>query len=349
MKRIIYLILFNLSATLIIVSTTFSGCTKEGPMGPAGADGSDGENGQDANITCGVCHDNSSDIAAATLQWGSSVHATGGNFERNGTTCAHCHTTEGFKEAIANGTRGTAAPISNPTPPGCRACHKIHTNYDESDFDLLTTADVTLDIAGSTTVSFGEGNLCANCHQPRVPDPKPTMGGSNNHTVSSPYWGPHYGSQAVIMGGAGAYEVGTGYPEPTNGHHGANCVDCHMGEAYGDQAGGHTMKMSYQYHGQATPNLASCESCHSSIESFDHLGVQTEIEGLLADLENELLNQSMIDGSGHIAPSFGTFTDNQLGVVMNYIILEHDGSKGIHNYAYTKKLLENSIAEAQSW
>lgn len=343
MKKIIYLIMFNFSALLIVMSATFSGCTKEGPMGPAG------EDGQDADASCAICHDNSSDIAAATMQWGSSVHATGGNFERNGTECAHCHTTEGFKEAIANGTRSTAEPISNPTPPGCRACHNIHVNYDETDFNLLTTADVTLDVAASATTSFGDGNLCANCHQPRVPDPMPTVDGGATHSVSSPYWGPHYGSQAVIMGSDGAFEIGSGYPEPSSGHHGANCIDCHMAEAYGTQAGGHTMKMSYLYHGGDVPNLAGCEECHSSIESFDHMGVQTEIESLMTDLNDILFNAGLIDDSGHINPGYGDFTDNQLGVVMNYIILEHDGSHGIHNYAYTKKLLENSIAEAQSW
>ena len=90
--------------------------------------------------SCGACHNVSTDILAMKIQYEASVHANGGNFERNSTSCAPCHTSEGFREVLATGFDVTADVINNPTPPNCRTCHNLHTNYDSSDYALASVA-----------------------------------------------------------------------------------------------------------------------------------------------------------------------------------------------------------------
>ena len=103
-----------LSAAAVVSLFAVSSCTKEGPQGPKGEDG---------NATCGVCHDFSETVETKILQWNNSVHATGGNYERNTTECAVCHTSQGFKERILTGAHETAADISDPANINCYTCH----------------------------------------------------------------------------------------------------------------------------------------------------------------------------------------------------------------------------------
>jgi hypothetical protein len=43
-------------------------------------------------------------------------------------------------------------------------------------------------------------------------------------------------------------------------------------------------------------------------------------------------------------PAFPALTNAQFGAILNFQLLVRDASGGVHNYAYTKKLLENTIA-----
>ena len=316
-----------------------------GPAGVAGVAGATGTAGADMNATCTECHDLSTDMYAKIVQWNASVHATGGNFERNSTSCAPCHTHEGFTEVLSTGATSTVASIENPTPQNCRTCHNIHTNYDATDFALSTEAPVTLWLNGAT-VDFGKGNLCANCHQPRVPSPMPVIGGADVD-ITSGYWGTHYGAQAAILGGTGGFEI-AGSETYTNSYHTTGvadgCIECHMAAPYGDQARGHTMNMTYDYHGSEKANTAGCETsgCHTGFSDFDYNGYQTEIQGLLDELRDSLLANNIIDSSDHIVPNVA-YTANQAGAFINYYLILEDRSLGVHNTKYSRALLTNSI------
>jgi nitrate/TMAO reductase-like tetraheme cytochrome c subunit len=312
-------------------------CTKEGPQGPAGEDGT---------VNCVKCHDDSQEIFAKTNQWAASVHATGGNFERNGASCAPCHTSQGFIEVLQNGGMATATDISNPNPPNCYTCHNIHKTYTTDDWELTNTDPVEFWINAEES-DQGTGNMCIGCHQPRVPNPAlDATNGSGTVTISSPYWGPHYGTQGAMFAGTAGYEVGTGYD---NSFHAKNiensCVDCHMAEAYGIQAGGHQMGMTYEYHGSEAIYQAGCTDCHTDASALETKIENTDIEisGLIDSLETILIAQGYLDANSHrIVP--GTYTNDEAGAVYNYIFVAKDHSSGIHNYKYAKKLLENSIA-----
>ena len=341
---------FYFFATLFVAfMLIFASCTKEGPAGPAGKDGTngiDGTDGVDGTTTCVECHSDNQVLFARENQWAASTHATGGNFERNDAECAACHTSQGFLERMANGTHEADGKVNNPNPPNCYTCHQIHSTYTPEDLAFTYAEPLQLWISG-TDVDMGAGNLCANCHQPRIPDPLPVPGG-DNVTIGSPYWGAHHGPQAAILVGGGGYEVGSGY---SNSAHTVmvsdGCVTCHMAEPYGVQAGGHSMGMTYDYHGHEVINTAGCVECHTDEAALETKieDTQANIEGLLTDLSSLLIAQGVLDSSYHAVP--GEMSSDQAGGVMNFNMVREDGSFGVHNHAYAKKLLENSIESLQ--
>ena len=333
MKRFAYL--FSLTTVAFFLAfTVFTGC--EGPAGVAGVD---------ANETCTVCHNSASDMLAKQVQAANSVHMVGGNFERSDADCAACHTHEGYINRMASGEMEASADISNPTPPNCRTCHMVHNEYDSTDWALSYTDPVTLWIDESTTLDIGDGNLCANCHQPRVPSPLPILGGGDV-TITSPYWGPHYSVQSTILWGTAGYEFsGDSYPgEGTTTHAGVGCTKCHMAEAYGNQAGGHSFRMSYEYHGSDSPNMAGCTGCHSTAEDFDIGGVMTAVTELHDSLGSVLEGKGFLSG-GRVVPA--TYKADEAGAVLNYLLIKGDHRYGVHNPAYVQALLKNTLVSLQ--
>ncbi|MEK9137504.1 MAG: hypothetical protein AAB393_10310, partial [Bacteroidota bacterium] len=171
---IVSVILAAFVATLIM----FAGC--EGPAGPAGKDGTTSVinlEGFAPGIKCANCHNPDIDttyyVWARRYQWERSKHAYGGDLERNGATCAGCHTTEGFIERWKNNWQTQVVGAKeNPSPPGCFACHSPHSR---GDFTRRDTAAVTIKsfIAGvsDATFNYGNGNICVRCHQTRVSSP----------------------------------------------------------------------------------------------------------------------------------------------------------------------------------
>ncbi len=311
----------------------------EGPMGPAG---------KDANENCIQCHNDETRVLAKMLQHANSQHQMGTSFERNAANCAACHSHEGFTDRMLAGTMDASAAVDDPTPAGCRTCHNIHNAYDETDWAISFPEPVTLFI-NDVEMDFGNANICANCHQPRIPDPVLTAGGGNLNITSS-RWGPHHGTQSTMVWGTAGYEYsGTTYPSKngTHPHADATCTTCHMADAYGAQAGGHTFRMSYDYHGSEEENIAGCTTCHQSLEEFDYNGKMTEIEGLWEDLRDELINIGWVKASdGLVNASSGSplnLSPDEAGAIYNYLFVMEDKSSGIHNPGYAKALLQGSL------
>jgi hypothetical protein len=335
-------ILFGVVAGLGLL--LISSC--EGPAGIAGADGLDGK---DANENCVQCHNDEVTVLAAITQASNSGHQMGTAFERNGTDCAVCHTHQGFLEHLQTGDMATAADISNPLPQGCRTCHYIHNNYDVTDFALRATEPVELMISG-VEVDMGTSNACITCHQPRVPGPFPVSGGADV-SITSSRWGPHHGAQTSMVYGTGGYEIAGSVTYPStpgsHPHAGAGCVTCHMSEPFGAFAGGHSFSMSYEYHGSETEHLVSCEVCHDPIDSFDLNGASTDVLALVEELKAILITEGIYnETTGLLNASSGTplvLSPDKAGAVLNFLLVEEDGSHGVHNSKYITALLQNSI------
>jgi formate-dependent nitrite reductase cytochrome c552 subunit len=304
--------------------------------------------GQDGNATCGVCHDNSENVETKILQWGASTHAIGGNFERNGTNCAPCHTSQGFKEVVQTGEQETAADIMDPANINCYTCHKIHDTYAVEDWELRAYSSFNLWLTGDL-IDMGSANLCARCHQPRTSYAIPDVNNPDgSYEVTSSRFGPHHGPQSTVVNGLAFYMVGSGYSNSSHADIANGCVHCHMGDAYGNQAGGHTFSMDYEYHGELAVWAASCIECHGSDDELHELVEEWEAEfdALATELGALLFKEGIITESGSTVDS--TFTNRVAGACWNWrtLVIE-DRSKGIHNPRFAKKILENSIESLQ--
>jgi hypothetical protein len=300
--------------------------------------------------TCSDCHASDDLIVAVQNQYMNSLHFNGVTNERNGTSCAGCHTSQGFKERLGTGGTGVAAAIQNPANVNCRTCHQIHMTYTDADWALTATDPVDRVADDLAAFDYGTGNLCAQCHQGRAISaglPEPGV----DYDVTSSRYGYHHGPQAQSIAGVGAIElagsanIGGG---PTS--HAAvaegGCANCHMAEAYGKQSGGHTWAMEYEYHGEMEENVAGCNvaACHNgNISTFDDITqVQTTVGQLLTDIGVELDALGVVlDEEFHWVT--GTYSGEVASAMLNHQMFREDRSVGLHNPAYARAVLTNTL------
>ncbi len=286
-------------------------------------------------VPCTQCHDDSNIITGKQTEWAESAHGTGESYLRGTSAgCAACHSGNGFAKAVAAGQNPSQVTSGDPDPTrqDCRACHQIHETYTEDDFALRTTAPVAFYAIPGSTYNGGQGNLCTNCHQPRRDAPVASGGVV---TGISEHWGPHHGPQSSMILGVGGAGV-TGTPHQ---HYGVEntCVHCHMGD--GDN-----------HHFE--PVVANCklQACHPAATNFNINGVQTEITELSDSLGAELLRLGLINENspdGH--PIVSSAPEAQAYALWNWLYVAHeDKSVGVHNYPYTKSMLEWAIASVDT-
>jgi hypothetical protein len=282
------------------------------------------------DISCTVCHDDTTLITGKQTGLSEAVHGTGEAYVRGTSAgCAGCHSGGAFSAMVAQGLRPDQVEAGDPNPArqDCRACHQVHTSYTEADWALETTAAVPLFAFENVTFNGGKGNLCANCHQPRraiaAADP------NDNIAVTSTHWGPHHGPQsAMLLGVGGAGDV-TGKASFHSRMIADTCVTCHIGP---------DMKHTFE------AITSGCAECHG--EDFDIDGKQAEVEALIVQLGDLLKAKGLLDEAGH--PVVGIYPAARASALWNYIFISiEDGSLGVHNPPYTKALLEAGIAALQ--
>jgi hypothetical protein len=355
---------FILFAVLLsgVLFFSLAGC--EGPAGPQGSKGDQGDITKSIGfdtLTCGKCHiaeyDTTYHVAARKFQWENSVHATGGHAFETGSSCAECHTNEGFIQKMT----GQAVSVSQSSPPGCFGCHSPHL---ELDFSLrkITPVSFASNIVGVAASSFdyGKGNLCVQCHHPRTvsPQPDPTKTATTDTLkISSSRWYAHYGVQGQILMGAGGFQF-QGYTYTGNSKHSSNsiirtegCIECHMTTPEGNLAGGHTMRMKSEEDGSDYVVSCNQSGCHDSgkFTAFDDRQSMKDVKANMDTLKNELVLKGWIDSTNTItatsAAPIKIVPASRSGALFNYMLVLHDGSKGVHNTKYALELLQSSIAE----
>lgn len=353
MKRILY---------FIVIAVIAISCQKEGPIGPegpTGPKGDNGTNGKDASLTCQQCHDKTTKIYAAQLQYATSKHGSGENAGYgNRADCSGCHNNEGFNELM---TLGTASVASNPTPIGCYTCHFVHQNYDSTDLALKTTAPVVLTADNSITLNLGKSNLCVTCHQSREHGVTGlTASATDSITITSSRFGPHHGPQGNLFAGAGksgAFEI-TGSATYSNSMHttlvGNACIGCHMGSsASGVSAGGHSMNIYYDSHGVETLNSNACIACHADAKvlATKMTTTQAAITTLLTSIETAIVSKGWYDETTGLFKASSTkplkLTAKQAKALYNFKFIQEDLSLGVHNYNYAVALLTNTLEAVQ--
>jgi hypothetical protein len=359
----------------------------QGPAGTNGANGVDAGfvyfEGFKDSLKCASCHTPDGDtlyyVASRVTQWEASKHNHGGDFDRNTGTCAGCHTTEGFMERAMKGFPVAFDGVStktyaNSSAPGCFACHSPHK---DGSFEVRgDNAPVVIksNVKGQDDVTFdyGKGNLCVLCHQTRSvattiqPDESKTLG-TDSITINTTRWYSHYGVQGQMIVGKGGFHF-AGTTVPANSFHtnsttikSEGCVVCHMAEPTGGgtgKAGGHTMNIKYDSHGSTASLTTGCtvSGCHPSTGfSVDYKGVQTEIHHKLDSLRGLLETKGWLvsdvnsSNYGLVKLTGGKLTIpmQKAGALWNFFFVEHDLSEGVHNTAYAKYLLDESIKQVQ--
>ena len=346
---------------LMLALAIVAGCTKEGPAGLAGTNGTDGTDGVDGNASCIQCH-TLAKKEAVTAKYEMSTHFNS-NMMYNGQTvyqfasegpshrdCAGCHSEQGFVEWQYTGELiyADTTGLQNAWPVSCVACHDMHSTLDFEndgiDYALRTTDPVELimysqmEPSQSVVLDMGRNsNLCVNCHQPRMAGPDITSA-ADSFYIPGIYWGPHHGPHSTTLEGIGAFEVGEDYPEAGSSAHRtvSSCISCHMHNATAitdEQVGGHT------WH---TP-ISACTGCHEDATDFNYNNIQNDVADLMAQLKQKFIDNGMWNTSTDNIIE-GTYTLNQAGAYYNYLWISDDRSGGIHNPAYIKTLLINSIA-----
>jgi hypothetical protein len=333
------------SVAIVVSLIAISACTKEGPAGPAGKDGTNGEdgiNGTDGTAVCSTCHDNSETVETKIGQWENSFHATSGLQFENAAGCAPCHTSQGFKEALANDTTACTAAITDPANINCYTCHKIHDTYTANDWELRKTDPNTFWLTGET-VDLGKGNLCVRCHQPRISYTIPDVTNPDGiYTVGSTRFGPHHGPQGTTLNGIAFYKVGEGYMNSAHTNITDACVNCHMASAVGYATGGHSFNVADEEEGL---NTNGCLDCHTATEAGDAVeALQAEVQGLLDQLGVKLEAAGIYNPNGTSGYAVkGDYSNKVAGAYWNYISIREDKSLGVHNPKFVRTLLTNSF------
>lgn len=288
---------------------------------------------------CFECHsDTSTFLVAAAQQWENSKHASGETLNEKDGACKGCHTSEGFL-AVASGTT-IADVVENPTSIHCFTCHAPHTN---GDFRLRPTTVAQKTLMNGVSYNLNSGNLCLACHRSRR-----NVGTYVVALTMSNRFGPHHGPQGDMLIGSNGYEY-AGYTYEQGSHALATttdgkdgCLECHMKTTSQNVVGGHSFNMANE--DRSILNTDACGSCHEGVSDFDLDGVQTEIAGLITDLETLLVNAGFITMDGEAAvPNAVAVSADQAGAVYNLLLAKEDRSLGVHNPDYIRGLLQSSI------
>jgi len=299
---------------------------------------------------CSQCHD-APTHHIKTAEWNNSMHAITTRDPAGNSGCVGCHTSDGFI-----GRMNGLVVNTDFSAIGCSTCHEPHgqTAPSGAAHQLRSLQQVTL-ADGTLVKGAGEGLLCMNCHQSRQ---KASVYAAT--TKGSAHFGPHQCPQADMLQGTNGFTYGETIPTSAHQFMVQNtCVGCHMQTvATTDpgflQVGGHTFKPSVTLAGSTTPIdlVAACQGCHGpDIASFDFPLMDYDGDGTIDGVQTEV--QHLMDQLSALLPPAGkpktaltidaTWTQPQLEAAYNWLFVNNDGSKGIHNTAYAVGLLKASI------
>jgi hypothetical protein len=226
----------------------------------------------------GFDHEN----ASKTDQWHISGHAHSlgepfRHWDEDGeisTSCAKCHSPQGFIDFCADGTVDEA-----PLPGELVGCAACHANYDLFD-DASTRYDdpfanpelEPIEFPSGATQSFGgPSNICAACHQGRASgvsidaaDPNEVEQSPSDYDSFSCINRHYFAASAILFGSdvtasyeyAGQFYAGENV-YPVEHDEKVSCVGCHM-----------RSEADHEF----LPQLEDCTDCHWDLTDFEELG-----------------------------------------------------------------------------
>jgi len=311
---------------------------------------------------CGDCHNGEPPHSIPTFEeWQMSGHSMPIGFPATRADCAKCHNGLEGPRFLDDPEAYMELPI-DPTEivaHTCATCHDPHGN--DNPHDLRNAAVLDVELPNAIIESRGgTGKMCMNCHNGRITNEEIDDQVENG----SSRFGPHAPSvQGDMMAGINAFEeVAPGFIFSSSLHInvGNSCVTCHTSFDPGDPDAGIPESTGHTF----DPTVRACAPCHGDLSDFDDIpakadldgngmieGIQTEIAGLLALLEQTIIDASVTEAarialeanfSGNIGNPMLT-TRDQRAAGYNWTFVEADASTGVHNAVYSIQLLQQSI------
>jgi predicted CXXCH cytochrome family protein len=296
---------------------------------------------------CGTCHGKAFGHVKS-YEYNNSAHAISKGEptaveHMNSTSCAQCHTAQGFAREQIDGLT-SAAPYANVQSVGCSACHDPHDASNPSQLRVASLDDA-----------------CNKCHKNRI------SSRGLHHSPQGPMIAGATGTSWKIgntgVGTWGGFQFpGYQYRNSSHSNISGTCVECHMASIagadtllipgvpysqYRGKLGGHTFKVAYD---NDTPddatddilNPVGCKECHGTVTLEFVEQSQDKIKALLEQLRL-LLPKSSSDSTVPATHTTSSLTDVQKAASYNWYFVSYDGSYGVHNYEYASALLRSSI------
>ncbi len=91
---------------------------------------------------------------------------------------------------------------------------------------------------------------------------------------------------------------------------------------------------------------ARCVACHAGLETLDRNNVQTDVQAMLDQAKAALIAAGIMNAEDELAIP-GVYPEALANAFWNYKIASYDASKGVHNSAYAKALLQYVIDTAK--
>lgn len=301
----------------------------------AGCQPADTENGEDN----GNQEEEVTDPSGLIQAWAESTHSVPVVFAAERDFCASCHDGRAFAQNVMNPSDlGEDAFGPYVVATDCRACHTGRGQ------EVLQSGQSEGVPSAEGAVEGGSGAVCMECHN--------QLGEADPNDEERGY--PHYGPQADVLNGTGGMQEGLTV-STTEDHFEIDdtCVGCHMAV---EEGAGHSF----------APSEEVCAGCHDDFDTAEALEAGgdydgdgqvepfvDEVQGLM-DAVQAAVNESagsdeFLAEGGEIVFMSGedtqTVETEAYSAAYNWVLIDHDGSRGIHNPAFTITLLQETYRQ----
>ncbi|MDZ4722796.1 MAG: PKD domain-containing protein [candidate division Zixibacteria bacterium] len=314
---------------------------------------------------CLTCHTDSDDsqIVQPREQWENSRHAStelleatvffNGDFENTAACGPICHSGNGFVDFIQTGSQ---ANQSQPSTINCFTCHSPHTgNFGTWTLDSLRGNAAQVVLKDASVYDGAKSNMCVHCHQAAT---VPIL--NANSALINNRFGPHSSTQANMLIGRSAFLFDTivvkNSHDSTLGRDG--CLTCHFGQGVGASFGEHTFRLEDESGSQLVANC-NVAACHVGtlgktrvVQDFYQFERLDTIAILADSLEILLRAEGILDPSDPMGivfiPQDTAIPRGLAQILYNYLMFREDGSRGVHNAAYSEQILRESLTRYDS-